>query len=187
MKTDIRIYQRRENANLTAADILPSLSAWETKRQRKLPDDYRYFILTYTGGFPFPNCFDVSTVPWPAFLDENPQALTELYTWPHVMMLVDEQYYRSGYPEGYLIIADAVSPIHLLMGVRDDNWGKVFLWYHSSLDWGSNINHEKDLVFVADSFKDLILSLYDDQSEPAYKYWLRGSTMMRIEQIDWQD
>lgn len=184
MKTNAQIYPRRENENLKMSDVLPNVEMWEAERGRKLPGDYRHFVLTYFGGFPFPNRFDVSADPWPEFLDENPQAVSDFYTWNYVQDLISKKFFYDGYPKGYLIIADAISPIHLLMGVRDDNWGKMFLWYHSTVDWGDEVNNERDLVLAADSFRDLILSLYDDGSAVARRNWLRGSERARVAGIE---
>lgn len=184
MKTSVQIYPRRENETLKKSDVLPNVEMWEAKRGKKLPSDYRHFLLTHFGGFPFPNRFDVSVDPWPEFLDENPQAIFDFYTWGYIQDLILKNYYYGGYPKGYLIIADAISPIHLLMGTRDDNWGKMFLWYHSTVDWGDDVNNERSLVLAADSFSDLILSLYDDGSAVARRNWLRGAEKARVEQIE---
>jgi hypothetical protein len=70
------------------------------------------------------------------------------------------------------------------MGIRDDNWGKMFLWYHSTVDWGDEVNNERDLVLAADSFRDLMLSLYDDGSAVARRNWLRGSERARVAGIE---
>lgn len=171
MKTNVRIYLRKEDQNLTESEILRSIQEWEAEKGKNLPSDYRKFLLSYIGGFPFPNCFDVSLNPLPEFLDENPQAIYEFYDWLYIQKLISTNHYYSGYPDGYMVIADAISPIHLLMGVRDDNWGKLFLWYHSTVEWGDEINNERDLVFAANNFSELLLSFYDDGEEITKSQW----------------
>ncbi len=165
MKNSVKIYPRPEDLNLSASQILPSIEQWETEDGRELPRDYRHFLLTYFGGFPFPSCFDVSVEPWPEFLDENPQVITDFYPWTYVNELIETKYFYDGYPEGYLVIGEAVSPILLLVGIREDNFGKLFLWYNSTVDWGSDVNNESSLVFVSNSFAELIQNLYDGDPE----------------------
>lgn len=184
MKNSIQIYPRKEYSDLAKSDVSYDVETWEKKNETKLPVEYRNFLLNYFGGFPFPGCFDVSPDPWPEFLDENPQEITELYTWKHVQELISTNYYYDGYPRGYLIIGDAVSPVHLLLGIREDVFGKVFLWYHSSVNWGDEVNNERDLVFVADSFDDFIRSLYDDGSDVARRLWARGAEKAHVKLIE---
>lgn len=182
--TNIQIYPRRENEGLQLSQVLSAVEGWEAQKGRKLPSDYRHFILTYFGGFPFPNRFDVFPDPWPEFLDENPQAVFEFYTWEYVQNLISANYYFDGYPRDYLIVGDAISPVHLLLGVREDNWGKIFLWYHSTDDWGGDVNNESGLVMAADNFNDFILSLYDDGSGVARRNWEKGAKNARAERIE---
>ncbi len=184
MKSNVQIYLRKEDADLVASDVLRDVETWEERNGKRLPVEYRNFLLAYLGGFPFPACFDVSPDPWPEFLDENPQEVTELYTWKHVQDLISTNYYYDGYPRGYLIIGDAVSPVHLLLGVREDNWGKIFLWYHSSDEWGGDVNNEAGLVLVADNFDYFLRSLYDDGSGVARRNWERGAKGARVAQIE---
>lgn len=179
----IEIYRRQEDEDLRTSDVLPDVEMWEVKRGRKLPEDYHHFLLTCFGGFSFPSCFYVQVDPWPKFLDENPQEVTEFYTWKHVQELIFKNHYYDGYPHGCLIIGDAFSPVHLLLGVREDNWGKVFLCYHSTADWGDDVNNERDLVLAAVSFKELISSFYDDGSAMARRLWTRGAEKADVKQI----
>ena len=184
MRTNVQIYPRKEDSELTYSDVLRDIEAWERNNGKALPVEYRHFLLTCLGGFPFPGCFDVSPDPWPEFLDGNPQEVTEFYTWKHVQELISTNYYYDGYPRGYLIIGDAVSPVHLLLGIREDNWGKIFLWYHSTVDWGDDVNNERDLVFAADSLNDLIHSFYDDGSASARRLWTRGAEKAHVKQVE---
>lgn len=183
MSGRVQIYIRKEDADLITSDVSRDVEAWEEKSGERLPVEYHNFLLTYLGGFPFPGCFDVSPDPWPEFLDENPQEVTELYTWKHVQDLISTNYYRDGYPSGYLIIGDAVSPVHLLLGVREDNFGKIFLWYHSSDDWGGDVNNEAGLVPVVENFEDLLRALYDDGSGVSRRNWEHGAKRARVTEI----
>lgn len=124
-----------------------------------LPVDYRNYVERYGANYIYPN----------AFVQKIPQ---EIYG------------ESDGYPRGYLIIGDSVSPVHLLLGIREDNWGKIFLWYHSTVDWGDDVNNERDLVFASGSLNELIRSFYDDGSAVARRLWTRGAEKAHVRQIE---
>ena len=144
MRYDIMIYLRDEDAHLTSSAIIDAIKNWESSYGITLPKDYRDFLISVIGGLPFPGCFDLQLEQLPDFLDENTQEIFEFYSWEEVERTKETKEYYNGYPEGYLIIADVVSPIYLLIGVRADNYGKLYLWYHSTVDWGSDVNNEKE-------------------------------------------
>ena len=119
---------------------------------KKIPGDYRRFLLEYNGGRPEPDYFEIENhfegegnVAW-FFRIESPVEATDL-VWCYISI-------RDHIIGGYVPIAYSASSDEILLSLRSENFGEVW-WYDNKRLWEGATGN--DLYFkLADSFSDFL-------------------------------
>lgn len=146
-------------------DAREDIKVWETNAGKKLPDDYRRFMLKFNGGRVYPSLLRHNVTSYSA----EPTILEYFYSWDDVVRHANMEVYFSGTPEGFLIIGGDPGGLEVLLSYRDEDAGKIFCWYHTTTSWGTEDN--KVVWHQAESFSELLASLYDDESETSHQHW----------------
>ena len=161
-----------------ARDQQDRVQAWSNHLGRKLPADYRTFLIRYDGGSPYPNIFDEVT---PDAVRRGPdtQAFCDvIYDLDYARSETDDATYGNAVPSGFIPIAQDPGGLEILLSLRDADFGHVFLWQGTTEPWGSEGNNENRLFRQASSFVAFLDSLYDTPDKIGYDQW---ATPWRVE------
>lgn len=178
---DVQIYPR-QNRTDTAGERRDRVESLET-RTGALPEWFRTFLIRHGGGFPWPQDVKISDPALCQIVGEDIVAVFELYDLDTIEAHLNGAVYGSATPRPYLFTADAQGGLHVLLSLRPDDFGALFLWPHTSLPWGP-AEEERLIPFLPD-FPALIDSLRDlPGSEVARQNWDRGPRRDEAVRID---
>lgn len=149
----------KQGVTLTLDTSPPSeerVSAFEAKLGRRLPDDYREFLLLYNGGQPKPSVFRFGDRKRP-YTDSSVEWFLSLYDGEIYSLERVIKSLRDRIPPDTLPIAYDPFGNIVLLGLHGDVRDKVYFWDHErepddQPDW-SNID------LIADSFDGFMRGL----------------------------
>ncbi len=147
------------------------IAAWELAANARLPAPYRAFLLSYNGGSPYPNVFDVA-VPddiWGS--DDKQTFLDALYDFAFSVSLYNGETFDDGTPRPFFFIGSNPGGLELLISLRPKDAGSIYCWQGTDVPWGTDTNTEAALHLQAKSFPDFIAALYDTPDSIGYDYW----------------
>jgi cell wall assembly regulator SMI1 len=132
------------------------VGAFEAKLGRRLPDDYREFLLHYNGGKPKPSSFQLALRTEPN-TDSLVHWFLSLHDGEHSNLERNIKIMTGRLPSDTLPIADDPFGNVVLLGLHGEIRGKVYFWDHErepddEPDW-SNID------LVAESFDSFMSGL----------------------------
>jgi len=142
---------------------------WEVRFGRKLPSDYKEFLLRFNGGSVYPRMFKHAISPSTLPSVSQEEILDRLYRWDQVVPLYNREGYGKGLPDGYLDIGETPGPLEILLSIREEDFGKIYAWVRSSNRWGTDSNTE--IYLLAANFRTFLKMLYDDQEKTDYMGW----------------
>lgn len=151
-------------------DAADDIATWERDVGIALPDDYRRFMLTFNGGYPYPNVFAHQTP-----MDEYPLAggrtfLDPLFDWAMIESeWRDRTIYGDALPPGHLMIGGDPGGLLVLMTLGADDFGAVVTWVARGGPWGSERNTRT--WPLAASFTGFIEQLHDDAERSGWRHW----------------
>lgn len=146
-----------------------ALQALEAEVGKRLPADYRGFLLQCNGGSLRPTAFDL-VIPDSDF-KETVHALDYLYELKEIIrrsQLRMEPAQRN-LPPGRIAIGTTVSELTITLDLSSARFGKVEAWVRDTFNvWGEGAN--KTIVPLADSFSDF-LGLLHEAPEVYHAFW----------------
>jgi SMI1-KNR4 cell-wall len=148
-----------------------TIAQWEAQEGRKIPADYRGFMINYGGGRPYPNVFEVA-IPddlWDSY--EKTVFCNPLYAWEYAVGVWAKSTFRDGTPTGLFFIGTDPGNLQLLISLRPKDYGKVYLWVPTNDTWGSDTNNDTHLYLQAPTFTDFIMGLFDTPDSIGKDQW----------------
>ena len=135
---------------------------------KKLPEQYKTFLLKYNGGAPFPSAFkiqwkseqdwaegyDFSTLEYFLALDPGSDADFMAYY----------EDFDGRIPSDTIAIGFAPGGNLVLLGVEASNKGKVYIWMHSYETDEDDETDYSNVGLVVNSFEEFIDGLYDAEA-----------------------
>lgn len=148
-------------------DVAEAVATWERASGLRLPDDYRDFIVRYNGGRPYPLMF-MHKAREPGNEPNPTEHFVDSFSdWDRVVSLTNELGDRL--PRGCLAIGGDPGLIELILSLRPADHGYVYSWVRN---WGAWSSPENDyLCPQAQSFRDLVQTLFENDDEDGYEYW----------------
>ena len=129
-----------------------------------LPGDYRRFLLQCGGGQPANTVFQqrdkqgklVRAILVNVFLGNSPVSGADLFS-RHAVL-------SDRIPSDCLPIASNGGSDYLCLGIKGNNYGKVFMWWKDGeADIGAKPTH-KNIEFIADSFDEIASNLKPEEA-----------------------
>lgn len=135
----------------------------ERELKKKLPSDYRNFLLRYNGGLPQPNTF--------SYTGRGGRRRSEGVRWLFGLNLSqfrDSYYYRGMYldriPTNCLAIGSVEGSNLILISFDGDDRGTVYFWDHDEeMEEGEAPTYD-NLFFITKSFDEFLDSLHDESA-----------------------
>lgn len=146
-------------------DARLDIEQWEAASGKKLPNDDRRFMLKFNGGRVYPSLFQHNE---PNYF-QGPTFLEIFYDWAYVQHHFEGKEYGAGTPADFLIIGGDPGGLQVLLSCRDEDAGQIFCWVHKTIPWGDEDN--RDVWHQANSFSELVTSLYEDESGTSHDHW----------------
>lgn len=151
-----------------------AVTAWERELGLRLPEDYRNFLLRFDGGYPYPNFFDSALIRAGVVVSSETLMVVEFfYSLAEGQAHWNKASYGAGTPPGMAFIGSEPGGTEVLMSLRPQDFGVIYLWYHSTNIWGTDGNDDSALYRQADSFNDFLVSLFDTADREGYEGWYR--------------
>ncbi len=165
-----------------APDAKYDIEKWESDNNIQLPDDYRRFMIKFNGGRVYPCTFKYA-VPVERYIFSKPETFCDpIFRWSSVEKNWNGEVYGEGCPPGMLTVARDPGGIIVLLSVRKEDYGKIYVWPHSSYKWGDEDN--RDMWLQANSFSEFLDSLYDDEEKNGYDYWYRPGLKHLVRKLE---
>lgn len=153
------------------SDLENRVAGWERSAGVRLEASYRSFLMSYNGGRPYPNVFDVA-IPENIWGSSDRQTfLDQLYDFDYATSLYDKEIYGAGTPHQFFFIGSNPGGLELLMSMRPQDAGAVYCWSGTDVPWATGANTEAALFAQAPSFPAFVASLYDTPDKIGYDYW----------------
>ncbi|WP_449601286.1 SMI1/KNR4 family protein [Paenibacillus sp. Marseille-Q9583] len=139
------------NEKITVQEI----EGFERTHNIKLPESYKEFLITFNGGHPEPNLFNISDVG---------ESVVNVFYGLKISKSYDEllnayESLEGSIPEGFLSIGDDSGGNQICLGISGEYYGKLYFWFHDIED-----NDEVDnMVFLSNEFDEFINNLYGDE------------------------
>ena len=150
-----------------------AIAAWEAHGWRRLPEDYRRFILRTNGGSVRPYTFELSV--GDDRIGDHVHALNRFYDWAEVIEEMQEQQPTElrNPPPARLPIGCSCSELVLMLALDEAGYGEVEAWVKDYFNvWGKGGN--STVVRVAPSFSAFLdLLRPDERSETHHPFWAR--------------
>lgn len=149
-----------------------AIEAWESRNGICLPSTYRHLMIAFDGGSIYPNIFDsailrAGRVP----ANDFEMNIERVYDFDYATQLWNTEVYGRGTPPMMMFIGDDPGGVEVLMSLRPQDFGVIYLWYHSTNEWGTDGNDDNSLIRQADSFDAFLNSLYDAPDRSGYDHW----------------
>lgn len=154
------------------AAIAADLAALEHSLGARLPEPFRQFCLRFDGGYPYPNMFDAAIIRAGAVISADPMMFVEFF-YPLAEMQAHWQgeTYGEGCPPEMLLIGNEPGGVEILLSLRAQTLGMVYLWQGSTNIWGSDGNDEGALHLQAPSFGAFLAQLCDTPDKAGHAHW----------------
>ena len=150
------------------AITVDDLSNLEQQVTKKLPDSLKQLLLKHNGGHPYPSKFKVQWKDQDWADGYNVGSFGDFYSINEDDEVGDFfehfQSFEGRIPASTLAIAHLSGGDLLLIGVDDDNKGKIYYWAHSFETDDDDEPDYSNVGFVADDLNQLFEILYDDEA-----------------------
>lgn len=144
--------------------------AWERSNSISLPADYRALLLQCNGGYPYPNLMFLK-LPADRFPSYGDGAfLSVIYSWQGALQQMAGDPYGDGTPPGFVFLGNESGGFEILLSLREQDFGAVYCWYHSTNIWGTGGNDESALFRQADSLAAFLAGLTDNADKDGLDY-----------------
>ncbi len=165
-------------------DQAARVAAWEASFGQDFPGEYRSFLTRYDGGFPYPLFFDEAT-PDAFRRFPDPRAICDrLFSLDEAQAHTGTGMFGGGTPPGFVVFGEDPAGLSLLLSMRSQDLGGIFLWQATTLPWGSDGNDEGRLFKQADSFVAFLDSLYETDDLEGYEHWATRLVVANAVELD---
>ena len=129
-------------------------------------------MLRFGGGYPYPNSFDSAIIRAGGVISSDPRMYVEFfYSIAEMQGHWQRETYGDGTPPGMAMIGDEPGGTEVLLSLRPQDFGVVYLWLGRTNVWGTDGNDESALHRQADTFNAFLASLDDTPDKAGYEHW----------------
>lgn len=146
-----------------------AIEDWEKRTGLRLPAVYRTFMRRYNGGHPFPLMFRHGLPTDVSPSGDLETLLDTLYQWSVVEEIWSGAAYGHATPPGMLFIGADIGTLEVLLSVRPEDYGAIYLWRHSLDPWGKGANTR--LWPQAGCFSAFMENLYENDAGDGAAHW----------------
>lgn len=132
------------------------IEKYEQKWGVKLPEEYRKFLSTYNGGYPFPDAFAIADIEDESTVDR----FLQLGAGPHSNLEKYMTTYTGRLPNDLFPIAHDPGGNLICIGIDGDCFGKIYFWDHE-FEADENEPDYSNVYLIADSFIEFLENLYE--------------------------
>ena len=128
--------------------------------EAKLPQDYKEFLLKYNGGTPYKGVFQLNHITSGLaffYIVNSVNYYSDFVSIYHTL--------KDRIPKGFIIIASDVGGNGILLGLENENRGKIYFWDHEEEVEDDEEPDFRNMTFLSKSFTEFVDSLVVDIEE----------------------
>ena len=148
---------------------LDQLEALETELGKKLPADYRRFLIACNGGFAGGRFWFEGPTPEGKKADAGVNHIGGFRRQGHFSLKWARECYEGRIPDTLLWIMDDPFGNAICLGIQGKHRGKVYFWDHENEpdtdEWDGKVETARNLKLLANSFSDFVAGLQEPEDD----------------------